>query len=200
MGKKAEESTFDKEFYDRFYRRPSTAVAKPEEFKRLADFVLRYLDYVDIPVRSVIDFGCGLGLWQAVLAATERPITYTGVEVSTYLCDKYGWKQASVVEFKSRSKYDLIICQDVLPYLTDREVRLAIRNIVKLCRGAVYIQAITKEDWDQENCDRKRTDPAMRRRETDWYRKLFSRYFINCGGGVFVPKDSNAVLWELERL
>ena len=199
MGKKAEGPTFDKEFYDRFYRHPSTAVVKPEEFKRLASFVLGYLDYLNIPVRNVVDFGCGLGLWQAALEGLGRQVTYTGVEASTYLCDTYGWKHASVVDFKSRNKYDLIICQDVLPYLTDREVRLAIKNIARLCRGAVYLQAITSEDWEQENCDRRRTDPAMRRREAGWYRKLFSRHFVNCGGGVFVPKDGDAVLWELER-
>jgi hypothetical protein len=103
------------------------------------------------------------------------------------------------VDFKSRHKYDLIICQDVLPYLTDRQVRLGIKNIVRLCRGAVYLQAITIEDWEQGNCDRERTDPAMRRRDADWYRKLFSQHFVNCGGGVFVPKDSDVVMWELEK-
>ena len=61
MGRKAEGPTFDKKFYDRFYRHPSTAVVKPEEFKRLASFVLGYLDYLNIPVRNVVDFGCGWG-------------------------------------------------------------------------------------------------------------------------------------------
>ena len=75
MGRKAEGPTFDKEFYDRFYRHPSTAVVKPEEFKRLASFVLGYLDYLNIPVRNVVDFGCGLGLWQAALEGLGRQVT-----------------------------------------------------------------------------------------------------------------------------
>ncbi len=77
MRRKLEELAFGKEFYDRFYRCPSTAVAQPEQFKRLADFVLGYLVYLDIPVRNVIDFGCGLGLWQAALEGLGRQITYT---------------------------------------------------------------------------------------------------------------------------
>ena len=53
-------SQFDKEFYDRFYRNSETAVVQPRQFKRLARFVLTYLHYLEIPVRTVLDAGCGL--------------------------------------------------------------------------------------------------------------------------------------------
>ena len=197
---KQSESQFDKEYYDRFYRNPETAVVQPRQFKRLARFVLTHLHYLEIPVRTVLDAGCGLGFWEAALHGFDPDIKYTGIEVSRYLCAEYGWKRASIVDFKARRKFDLIVCQDVLPYLNDREVRTALGNIAGMCRGALYLQVVTKEDWEDNNCDRKKTDPAMRRRAADWYRKILARDLVNCGGGLFIPKKSDAVLWELERV
>jgi hypothetical protein len=87
----------------------------------------------------------------------------------------------------------------VLPYLPKARLRAAVRNIARHCRGAAYIQMITREDWDQDICDPQRTDPTMHRFEATWYRSTLGRYFVNCGGGVFVPKESDVVLWELEH-
>ena len=58
---------------------------------------------------------------------------------------------------------------------------------------------MTREDWD-ENCDQRATDGKIHLRPTEWYRREISRYFDNCGGGVFVPKDSPVVFYELEKL
>ena len=62
------------------------------------------------------------------------------------------------------------------------------------------MQVVTEEDWEDNNCDRKKTDPSMRRRAADWYRKIVARDFVNCGGGLFIPSKSDVVLWELERV
>jgi SAM-dependent methyltransferase len=199
MRKPRDPNTFDQEFFNRFYARPETRASSPEEFARLSRFVLSYLEYLEIPLSEVLDLGCGLGRWREALTTYNSTIRYTGVDVSPYLCRQYGWIESSVSDFSSRHQYDLVICQDVLPYLTRRGIRDGLANIARHCRGAVYLQVLTEEDWNGNNCDPARTDESMNRIEAEWYRKVISRHFTNCGGGLFVPKDSDVVLWELER-
>jgi predicted TPR repeat methyltransferase len=192
-------SAFDREFFDRFYRRRETRASGPDDFRRVSRFVLAYVEYMEIELREVLDLGCGLGRWKQALEEYDPSIRYTGVDVSAYACEKYGWHRASVEEFASNRTYDLVICQDVLPYLPKARLERAIENIARLASGAAYIQVVTREDWKNDICDPKRTDATMHRFDAAWYRATFGRYFLNCGGGIFVPKDGDVVLWELEH-
>jgi SAM-dependent methyltransferase len=196
---KDDHSRFDQEYYRRFYEREESRASGPEEFGRLASFVLSYLSYLEIPVREVLDLGCGLGRWRTALAAHDPGIRYTGVDPSPYLVEEYGWTRGTAGTFRSRRKYDLVICQDVLPYLKRRGIKDALANIARLTRGAAYIQVVTSQDWDNDIVDPKRTDHAMNRLDASWYRREFARHFVNCGGGLFVPKDAGAMLWEMEK-
>jgi len=191
--------SFDREFFDRFYRRRATRASGPGDFARISRFVLSYLDYMEIEINNVLDLGCGLGRWKRALEDYDSSIRYTGVDVSPYVCGKYGWEQASVDEFTSPRRYDLVICQDVLPYLPRPRLERAIDNIRRHCRGAAYLQVVTAEDWNNDICDPERTDATMNRFDGNWYRERLGRHFLNCGGGVFVPKDGDVVLWELEH-
>lgn len=190
---------FDQDYYDRFYRNPETQVATQESTDRLADFVSAYLMHIGQQVRNVIDLGCGLGFWRESLARHHPEASYTGVEVSPYVCEELGWTQGSVVDFKSRRKFDLVICQGVLQYLSDEDCRAAIANLAGLCRGALYLEALTRQDWE-ENCDRDVTDGTVHLRPGAWYRGHLAKHFTNCGGGVFLADRSDATLFELERL
>ncbi|MEJ2720834.1 MAG: class I SAM-dependent methyltransferase [bacterium] len=190
---------FDARYYERYYKNPKTRVAGPADTERLACFVAAYLAYLRIPLRTVLDIGCGLGLWRSAFLTAGIDVTYTGVEVSPYVCDEYGWTRGSVVDFTSRRRYDLVVCQGVLPYLADAQVRPAVANLARLCRGALYMEAVTKEDWEGGACERKRFDRNMRLRRAAFYRKVVGEHFTSCGGGVFVRNDSRTVLYELER-
>ena len=190
---------FNKEFFDRFYRRSATRASTPEDFRRLSQFVFAYLEYLEVEIGSVLDLGCGLGRWKKALVAYDSDIRYTGVDVSEYACRKYGWQHASVEDFRSAETYDLVICQDVLPYLAKDRLAAAVANIAHHCRGAAYIQVITREDWENDICDPERTDLTMNRFDAASYRETLGRHFLNCGGGIFIPRDSDVVLWELEH-
>ena len=192
-------SAFDREFFDRFYRRRATRASGPEDFRRVSRFVLAYLDYLEIEVRTVLDLGCGLGRWKAALGEHDPRIRYTGVDISPWASKTYGWHRASVEGFRSDTRYDLVICQDVLPYLPKPRLRQAIDNIASLTGQAAYLQVVTDEDWTGDACDPKRTDGSMNRFPASWYRRLLGRHFLNCGGGLFVPRDGGVVLWELEH-
>ena len=190
---------FDEDYYQRYYRDPSTCAVSREEALRTGDFVCAYLRYMNVTVRSALDIGCGLGYWREILSQHFVGAEYTGVEVSGYLCDQYGWTRGSVVDFRSRKRFDLVICHDVLQYLSKPDAKKAIDNLGGLCRGVLYFGALTCEDWE-EHSDRARTDGSGYLRPARWYRRRLAEHFINAGGGVFVSRESPIVLWELEQL
>lgn len=190
--------TFDAAYYERFYLDPRTRVAEPLDIEVQARFLCSYLDYLRIHVRWILDLGCGLGRLREPLLARFPRSRYTGVEVSAYLCAEYGWEQDSVVTYRSRRRYDLVVCQDVLQYLDDSQAEEAIRNLARHCRGALFFGALTREDWE-ENCDRARTDGHGYLREGAWYRRQLAPAFVCAGGGVFVARRAGVVMFELDR-
>jgi SAM-dependent methyltransferase len=190
--------SFGAEYYQRFYHDPATRVRGSGVQARLAGFVFGYLSHLGLPVRRVLDLGCGLGHWRTSLKQAHPRASYTGVEFSPYLCDRFGWEEGSAADYVGRGRYDLILCQSVLQYLPDDGVRAAAANMARLCRGAVYLEIITAEDW-REHVDRRVTDGKVHMRPARWYRQVLGRHFRSAGGGLFLPKDSPAVLYELER-
>ncbi len=195
--KRSVEPSFDAKYYDRYYRNPGTRATTPQAVRRQAAFVASLLRHIEIPVRRVLDIGCGLG-WMLQSLQNEFPkARCTGVEYSEHLCSKNGWTRGSVVDFAARTPFDLVVCHDVLPSLDDKACRAAIANLATLCRGALYLGVLTAEDWD--HCDRARTDPDVFLRPAKWYRKQLDRNFQSIGGGVFIRKPLPITLWALER-
>ena len=189
---------FDAAYYEHFYLDPRTRVAEPADIEIQARLLCSYLDYLKIHVRWILDLGCGLGRLREPLLARFPRARYTGVEVSGHLCDELGWVHDSVVTFRSRRRFDLVICQDVLQYLDDPEAELALQNLARLCRGALWFGALTREDWE-ENCDQARTDRNGYVREGTWYRRRLAPAFVCAGGGVFVARRAGIVMFELDR-
>jgi hypothetical protein len=99
---------------------------------------------------------------------------------------------------KGEGKADLVICQGVLQYLDAREARRAVGNLARLTGGALYLEVLTRNDWE-ENCNQSITDGDVYLRDAAWYRRELSRSFIGCGGGVFVHRKADVVLYDMER-
>ncbi len=195
----AEASHFDRDYYERFYRDPKTTVYTLADVERLGAFVCAYIQHMDHKVLRVLDIGCGLGFWRPVITKYFPKVKYTGVEYSQYLCEEYGWTQGSVVDYEDKQSYDLVICQGVLQYLGHKDAAAAIANLATLCSGVLYLEALTTEDWET-NCDQDRTDGTVHLRKASWYRRRLAPMFTNCGGGLFANRDSDIVLYELEKL
>ena len=155
------------------------------------------LRYIDLPVATILDAGCGVGLLRAPLKRALRRADYVGLEYSAYLCRRYGWRQGSVETFRSRQRFDLVICYDVLQYLSPIQARRAILNLARLCRGALYFGALTREDWRQ-NCDQQRTDRIPGLRSGAWYRRELSRAFRPLGCGLWLKRELSLTLWNLD--
>jgi len=193
---------FDADYYRRFYLDRSTRVSDRAAIAKLARFVAGYVAYLDLPVRAILDVGCGLGHWQAAAARLWPRARYFGVEISDYLCRRHGWFQGSIVDLdpsrlRRGGTFDLVVCQGVMQYLDDRQAATAIANLGRWCTGALYLEALTKADWER-HVDRQRTDGAVHLRAGGWYRRRLDRHFLACGGGLFVSKAAGVTLFELE--
>jgi SAM-dependent methyltransferase len=188
---------FDRDYYQRFYFNPRTAVTSRAEMRARARLIAACVQYVGLPVARILDAGCGVGLLRAPLKRSLRSVEYVGLEFSEYLCRRYGWRQGSIESLRTRERFDLVICYDVLQYLSAAQARRAIANLARVCRGALYFGALTSEDW-RDNCDQTRTDRIPGLRPGAWYRRELSRAFRPMGCGMWLKRDLNLTLWDLD--
>jgi SAM-dependent methyltransferase len=188
---------FDREYYRRYYYDPRTAVASRAEMRARARLIAAGAAYVGLPVRRILDAGCGVGLLGRELTRSLPRAEYTGLEVSEYLCRRYGWRRGRIEEHRARSPYDLVICYDVLQYLDTSHAVRALANLARLTRGLLYFSALTRADFAR-NCDRARTDPDVHLRSARWYRTRLGRHFREAGLGLWLRRGAPLTLWELE--
>jgi len=188
---------FDRDYYQRFYFNPRTAVTTRAEMRARARLIAGCVDYVGLPVTSILDAGCGIGMLRAPLRRVLPAARYVGLEFSDYLCRRYGWRQGSIETLRTRERFDLVICYDVLQYLSVPQARRAIANLARVCRGALYFGALTIEDW-RENCDQSRTDRIAGLRPGAWYRRELSRAFRPLGCGMWLKRSLNLTTWNLD--
>lgn len=188
---------FDKAYYDRYYRNPSTRAVTPAATRRQAEFIAAYLKHLEIPVRHILDLGCGTGGLLRALGRLFPKADVQGVEVSEYLCATYGWAQGSVIDHVPERPADLLICNDVLAYLGDEEAEAAIRNLARCTSAALYAGVLTAEDLAL--CDNARTDRSQVTRPVAWYRERLAEEFLNVGGGLHLKRPIEVTVWHLER-
>jgi 2-polyprenyl-3-methyl-5-hydroxy-6-metoxy-1,4-benzoquinol methylase len=191
-------NNFNAAYFRKFYLNAATRVVTVGEMRGRAALIAAILNHIQQPVRSILDAGCGIGLLQGPFAKALPRARYSGLEASPYLCERFGWIQGSLVDFHVPKPFDLVVCYDVLQYLPDADAARAIENFPKLTRAALYVSALTAEDW-RENCDRSRTDRAVHLRPGAWYRRRLKKFFNYIGCGVWLRKDVTAILWDMER-
>jgi SAM-dependent methyltransferase len=188
---------FDKAYYQRFYHDPRTAVTSRAEMRARAELIAACVRYLGLPVRRILDAGCGIGLLRTPLRRRLPGAQYTGLETSAYLCRRYGWQQGDLQSLATRIRYDLVICYDVLQYLNGADARRAIAALGQLCRGALYFGALTSGDW-RHNCDQSRTQRTPWMRSARWYRRELARDFTPLGCGMWLRRGAPVTLWDLD--
>jgi SAM-dependent methyltransferase len=188
---------FDKAYYQRYYHDPRTAVTSRAEMRDRAALIAACVRYVGLPIKRILDAGCGVGLLRAPLLRRLPRARYVGLEISEYLCKRYGWRRGTLQTLPTNARYELVICYDVVQYLNAADARQAIAKLATVCRGALYFGALTSGDW-RDNCDQSRTDRIPGLRSAAWYRRELARDFAPLGCGMWLRHGAPVTLWDLD--
>jgi hypothetical protein len=191
-------SPFDARYFRRYYESRGSRVYGADHVAHLAQGVAGFVGWFGGEIEAVLDVGAGIGLWKNWFAKHRPDVNYVSIDVSDYACSKYGHEKRDIAAWRSRRRFDLIVCQGVLPYLSDEDCSRAVANMAGMCRGFLYVEAVTARDLS-EVCDRNRTDVTVRARSATFYRRLLAQHFEPLGCGLHHVRGGDKVFYELER-
>jgi SAM-dependent methyltransferase len=143
---------YDRAYFDRWYRRHG--IGRPAEVGRVARYVLATAEHLlERPARSVLDVGCGEGAWREPLKRYRPGLRYEGLDPSVYAVTRYGHRRGirlgglgDLPALGLRGRYDVVVCADVLPYVSVRELRTGVDWIAAHLDGVAYLHAMTAAD------------------------------------------------------
>lgn len=164
--------TYDRDYFDKWYRGPSR-VTSFAELRRKVTMVIANAEYfLRHPLRNVLDVGCGEAPWFVHLKALRPRISYIGIDPSEYTVRAFGnhrnVRRGTFTDLAGvTGKFDLVVCSDVMHYLTNDEIRSGLPPIVSHMRGAGFFEAFTKEDRVSGDIE------GFQRRPARWYRDTF---------------------------
>ncbi len=188
---------FDASYYERFYGSSRTRVHSAAEVARLCTAVVAFLEWWQHPITTVLDVGAGVGLWRDWFAKRRPSVAYRTTEYSPHACREYGHEPRDITKWRAKEKFDLVVCQGVLPYVDDAGASKAIENLAAMTGGFLYLEAITKRDL-REVCDAGRTDVKVYERTGSWYRTRLLEHYIEVGCGLWCKRDAGVLFYELE--
>ncbi len=194
--------TYDRAYFDKWYRHPEHSVASPAELRRKVALAVALAEfYLGRPIRNVLDVGCGEAPWRTHLRALRPGIAYRGLDASEYVVSRYGrsrniglatFGQLQYLRFDER--YDLIVCSDVLHYLRAGEIRAGLEGLVDMLEGVAFIEVFTRQD-----------DPAgdlhgFIARNASWYLRTFGDAgLLPCGSQAYLGPRLERRVAALER-
>jgi hypothetical protein len=191
-------SRFDSAYFERFYESRGSRVYGKQKVAQLARALTSIIAWQGGEIRSVLDVGAGAGLFRDWFRRHKPEVKYVSTDVSPFACERYGHLERDVAHWRAREKFDLIVCQGVLPYLDDADCTQAIENLGHMARGFLYVEAVTRHDL-AEVCDRTKTDLAQHARPASFYRSRLEKHFVPLGLGLFYSRRGPLVFYELER-
>lgn len=189
---------FDEAYFRKFYESRRSRVYSAEQVDHLARGVTGFVQWFGAELESVLDVGAGTGLWGDWFRAHMPGVTYRSIDVSDYACARYGHEKRDIATWRGRDRYDLVVCQGVLPYLDERACTKAISNMAAMCKGYLYLEAITARDL-REVCDRSKTDVRVLARSKAFYRRALAAHFEPLGCGLYHVRGGSALFYDLER-
>jgi len=188
---------FDTSYYHRYYVDPKTRVDDAAHHASLVCGVVSLIEFLGGALGSVLDIGAGMGRWGQWLGKHRPKVEVVSTELEESTCKKYGHVQADIAHFRLRRRFDLVVCQGVLPYLGDRDAARAIENIAAMSGAFLYLEAITRRDLE-EVCDLDRTDASVHRRTGVWYERRLAPHYRRIGAGLFYARRGPLQFFELE--
>jgi hypothetical protein len=86
-----------------------------------------------------------------------------------------------------------------LNYLSPPDLKAALLNLGRLTKGALYVEAVSREDYEQDTIDEDLTDSRVFRHRADLYRRGLCEGFVELGGGVWLSHHAEVPTFALER-
>ena len=199
--KSSSDKRYDREYFDRFYRRPRTRVHSPDAVLRKVRLAVGAAEFMlGREIRSVLDIGAGEGAWQPILSRMRPGLRYVGVEPSEYAVERYGRRRNLRVgrfdgldDARVGRGFDLIVCADVMNYLTTRELNSGLAQIAARLRGLAYLEVYTSHDelvGDLKNIDL--------RAPSYYLRALHGAGLVRCGMHCYVGETLAGKLVAME--
>ena len=203
MINKSDTDRYDRAYFDRWYRDPKTRVKSQSGIRRKAALALSVAEYyLERPVRTVLDVGCGEGNWLPAVISIRPKIRYTGVDASTYAVDRFGKKRnirlgsfATLDEIGLKEDYDLIVCSDTLFYLPLTELEQGIASLAHRSAGVAFLELYTGEDSLIGDF------PNEGLQSASFYRKMLTRHgFLSVGSHCYLGPDMAERAMQMEHL
>ncbi|GAC1300622.1 MAG: hypothetical protein NVS3B20_23960 [Polyangiales bacterium] len=122
---------FNTDYYRRYYLDPRTRVDDARHHALLARGVVSMVEWYGADLRSVLDVGAGVGRWGAWLRKHRPKVEVVSTELESEICERYGHLQCDIAQWQAprKKRFDLVICQGVLPYLKAEKASAAIDNL-----------------------------------------------------------------------
>ena len=145
---------YDADYFHRWYRDPRTRVTSERVLERKVHLALSAAEYMlGRRVRTVLDVGCGEGRWYVALRRIRPGIAYVGVESSEYAVATFGKSRnirrgtfGSLRTLRLKGSFDLIVCADMLQYVSNTDLAPGLKEVRRLLGGVAYIEAYARED------------------------------------------------------
>jgi predicted TPR repeat methyltransferase len=175
---------YDRAYFDRWYRDSRHRVKSPAELTRKVRMVVGVAEYhLGRPLADVIDIGCGEGAWRAPLLELRPRLRYTGYDASSYVVERYGnernIRHARFAELRQQVEHapaDLVLCADVMHYLSTAELIAGLPALARLAMGVAYLDVFCRGDEFVGDHD------GFVARSRDWYRKRFTALGLSAIG------------------
>jgi SAM-dependent methyltransferase len=166
---------YDRAYFEHWYRRGD--IGGPQRLARKVALAVHTAEYyLERPIRSVLDIGCGEGAWRAPLLKLRPRAHYLGFDSSEYAVARHGARRglhlASFGDFahlRPCAPVDLLICSDVLHYVSAAELRRGLPGLAELTGGIAFLETFTKEDaFDGDHV-------GFQPRPASWYRSQLKK-------------------------
>lgn len=192
---------YDRAYFDRWYRGDEPPVGTEEDLRRAVALAVSAAESIIArPLETVLDVGCGEGRWQPVLQDMRPEAAYLGIDPSEYAVERFGeernLRRGTFGELGYHvfdEPFDLVVCSDVLHYLSSEEIREGVDALADRTGGLAVIDIFSEEDDPEGD----RID--FHRRPAAWYLGVLENAgLVPVGLQMYVHHEVAGILERLD--
>ena len=166
---------YDQQYFDTWYRK--RGIGDTARLTRKVALAVATAEYhLERPIRTILDIGCGEGVWRAPLLKLRPKARYLGFDSSEYAIRRFGARRnlhhARFGDFallRPCAPVDLLVCSDVLHYLDKRELDRGLPGLAELCGGVAFLETFAREDEAEGD------EHEFQNRPANFYRQRFAK-------------------------